>query len=227
MTSPSSGMIRWKRQATWATMAATLAAAGWLAGCTTAPAVDPGVFVPSPLGKVTVFNRKSSGSFGSGESQVRWTHEATTWEGRPVVKAKIDGGPGNLLEPQTYAMVAMLNPAGQPTMSFDPPLGYGRTLKVGDSWTAQHTVTVYPSMNKVPYQITYKVLAYEKVTVPAGTFDTFKVESTDSAGETVVVWTAPAIGQNVIRRIQDRSAQARQGIGHQEGELAVLQLPPK
>ncbi len=48
-------------------------------------------------------------------------------------------------------------------------------MTVGSSWPATH-----PSVLDTVWQDTYTVTAYEKVTVPAGTFDAFRIEGTES-----------------------------------------------
>lgn len=70
-------------------------------------------------------------------------------------------------------------------------------LKVGNKIT--NTVTVVGRDGKnYSSTVTIVVAAYEKVTVPAGTFDTFRVEES-RAGESArnIHWWAPALAQSV------------------------------
>lgn len=77
-------------------------------------------------------------------------------------------------------------------------------MTVGDTWNSTH-----PSVEDTIWQDTYTVAAYEKVTVPAGTFETFRIEGKESnlskgTARSVVsgtggftVWYAPAVKWHV------------------------------
>lgn len=56
-------------------------------------------------------------------------------------------------------------------------------MKVGDSWSSQHQVTLHASSKVVPLTMNYRVEAYAKATVPAGSFNAYLVVSTGSNGE--------------------------------------------
>lgn len=192
------------------------------AGCATAP---PGAFVPQPDGTVTVFHRVSSGSYGTVEGLVTWAHQAGTWQGRPVVMAVSQQAGTNVLDAERHQMIASLNAAGQPMMSFDPPVGVRYPLEVGQAWTARHQMTVHARNTTVPYEVSYRVEAYESVTVRAGTFMAFRVRYSDNFGESFTLWTAPAQGLSTVKRILHRPATHPQGAGHLEGELVSVRQP--
>lgn len=193
------------------------------AGCATAPA--PGNYVAAPKGTVATYHRQSTGSYGTVNGPVSWTHDEQMRAGS-VVAALVSPQAGtNLLDPRTNALIATLDTAGRPGFTFDPPLGYAWPLEVGKSWTTTYTVTNHGAARTVPMAITYRVDAYEEITVPAGSFHTFRMLSTDSLGEVTQQWTAPALGIQTVRRILDRPATHPLGAGHLEGRLTSIVRP--
>lgn len=205
-------------------LACTAAAAALLAsGCASAPPL--GEFQFQPDGTVIQFHRVSSGSYGKADGPVVWTQSRDTWQGKPVVKAASNNAGINLVDPSTHGLIATLNNAGQPMFSFEPPLAYAWPLEVGKAWTSQHTMTVHAAKRQVPMTVSYRVEALEDVTVPAGTFKTFRVVTTDNFGEVQRVWTAPYLGLGTVKRILDRSASHPNGAGHLEGVLTSRTLP--
>jgi hypothetical protein len=75
-------------------------------------------------------------------------------------------------------------------------------LKVGNKTSG--AVTVTRGIMNFTSTITMEVVAYEKVTVPAGTFDAFRVEE-NKAGEATrnIHWWAPALSQSVKESFPD------------------------
>lgn len=202
---------------------AALLASLWMAGCASPPA--PGTLVPMPDGTITTFQRVSSGSYGTVNAPVTWVHGQRQWQGRTVVEAASPQAGTNLLDPVTHRTIATFNPMGDLVMSFEPALGYQWPLAVGKTWTDRHTVTLHPSGRQVPLEVSYRVESREDVTVPAGTFKTWKVVATDSLGEVQQYWTAPEFGLPTIKRISDRPATHPQGAGHLEGVLTAVRRP--
>ncbi len=201
----------------------TLVASVWLAGCASPP--TPGMMVSMPAGTVTTFQRVSTGSYGTVNAPVTWVHGEREWQGRTVVEAASPQAGTNLLDPATHRTIATFSAKGDLVMSFEPAVGYQWPLAVGKTWTDRHTVTLHPSGRQVPLQISYRVEAREDVTVPAGTFTTWKVVGTDSLGEVQQYWTAPELGLPTIKRISDRPATHPQGAGHLEGVLTAVRKP--
>lgn len=88
---------------------------------------------------------------------------------------------------------------------FDPPQYTvpGGLLQVGKTWTSAYQVTYAPAMNTPARMMTMegRIVARERVTVAAGTFDAFRMEvggrAVDSRGEqpspAVVLWMSPDI----------------------------------
>lgn len=206
----------------------TLAAAtctAWVllsAGCASTPT---GAYVPLPEGTVSTFHRVSSGSYGNADGLVAWDHRAGTWQGKPVLMAVSPQAGTNVMDAGTHQLLAVLNTAGQPVTTFDPPTGPRYPLEVGQAWTARSQMTLHTRNTTLPYEVSYRVEAYESVTVPAGTFMAFRLHYTDNFGETFTVWTAPAQGIATVKRILHRPATHPQGAGHLEGVLTSVKRP--
>lgn len=201
-----------------------LTVAALTAGCATAPP-RADRFVEAPIGTVTVYHRQSSGSFGTVDGPVTWRVARAEWQGQPVLASASPQAGTQLYEPGSHAMVAVLNPMGQPTVSYAPPIGVRWPMQVGDQWRTTHEVTLYPSMRKTSVEVNWKVEAHETITVPAGAFKTFRVTTTSSIGESETVWTAPELGLGVVKRHTVRTASHPQGAGELRGELVSRTLP--
>ena len=178
----------------------------------------------TPAGTVMTFHRKSSGSLGTFDGPVVWTISHGTWEGRPAVMQMARLG-GSAFDPKTHANMATLDAEGKATMVFDPPVGYQWPLQVGKTWTSKHTATTPATGRSVPLEVTWKVEAWEDVTVPAGTFKTYKVVTTNNFGEVETRWTAPGTGIVLAKRLVTRPATHPQGAGELEAVL-LSQVPP-
>ncbi len=206
-----------------ATFAATALAASLLAVPSLAqPVADSPA--ATPAGTVMTFHRKSSGSLGTFDGPVVWTISHGTWEGRPAVMQMARLG-GSAFDPKTHANMATLDAEGKATMVFDPPVGYQWPLQVGKTWTSKHTATTPATGRSVPLEVTWKVEAWEDVTVPAGTFKTYKVVTTNNFGEVETRWTAPGTGIVLAKRLVTRPATHPQGAGELEAVL-LSQVPP-
>lgn len=193
------------------------------AGCATAPPAGERIAAP-PMGTVTTFHRKSSGSLGTFDGPVVWTNVPGTWQGRPMVS--VGSAQGVFLhDPATMALVATLSPAGQPQMGFEPPIDYAWPLQVGQTWTSTHTLTLYPSGRTLPLTNRYRVESWGDVTVPAGTFKAFKLVWDNNLGEVETRWVGVADGIPTVKRHVERPATHPQGAGVLDAELVSVQAP--
>ena len=68
-------------------------------------------FVRSPPGTVSVFQRKTSGSFGNQEDRVTYNHGRTTWQGKPAVLIESPQVPAQVHDMETGAQIASLTRA--------------------------------------------------------------------------------------------------------------------
>jgi hypothetical protein len=205
--------------------AATLAFA--LGGCAlpSAPPADPGAFVEPPAGTVTRFERIATGSLAPGPARFEWTHGRQTWDGRTVFAAVSPQFGSQLHDPVTHALVATLGPDGATRFVYDPPLGLRFPLVVGQGWDATTTVRA-PGLAPLALAVRFDVEAREEVDVPAGRFTAYRVRVLNSLGDAETVWTTPALGLGVVRRVVERAATHPAGPGRQETRLVERTLPP-
>ena len=197
-----------------------------VSGCATPPPAADRMVI-SPMGTVLTYHRKSSGSLGTYDGQVVWTHAPATWQGQPVIAFGAPQAGVALHDPASFATRAMLSADGKPVMAFDPPIDYAWPLTVGQTWSTQYAVTLYPSGAKVPMKRDFKVEGFEDVTVPAGTFKAWKLSWKDSTGETETRWISPAQGIATVKRHVERPATHAQGPGVLDAELLSRVLPPR
>lgn len=138
------------------------------------------------------------------------------YEGRML--RKYESPAGSVLQSPLAGTVAVLGPAGQPQMRYDPPLDFNFPFIVGKSWTAHHELTVGAS-TKMPMTTLWKVEAYEDITVPAGTFKAWRVVMTDNFGFRQTNWSMPDTVGMYAKRISVRPP------GHPQGEgMQVLEM---
>jgi hypothetical protein len=148
-------------------------------------------YVAPPVGSTWTQAQRNTGSYGTGTAQVPYKRGERMWEGKLmgtiespqlVILATADGG-----------WATMLSADGKPILSYEPPLDYDWPLVVGKTWTKSYKMTVHAKNQIFPFEDTYKVEAYEDVTVPAGTFKAFRI-SLSSTGAQDVYWFAPELG---------------------------------
>jgi len=209
-----------------ALLASAATASVLAAGCASAPPVAEKMMVP-PMGTVVTFHRKSSGSLGNFDGQVVWTYSPATWQGQPMIAFGAPQAGVSLHEPGAFGTVAVLNAAGQPQYSFDPPMNYQWPLVVGQSWSSKFTMTMLPSGRKVPMTVDYKVEAWEDVSVPAGNFKAYKLTWSNSMGEVETRWMSPMEGHATIKRHVERPGSHPQGAGVLDAVLLSRVLPAK
>jgi hypothetical protein len=78
--------------------------------------------------------------------------------------------------------------------TFDPPLIVLGPLRIGAHWSTSAAM-VFPSKFRAssPTEVAGRVVGFETVTVPAGTFRAFRVEQVTN-GRACTAWHAPGIG---------------------------------
>lgn len=189
-----------------------------LTGCASAPPAAMR-YVPPAVGSTVEYRVTNTGSFGSGSGAVAMTVSEVTYEGRKLRKYETPSG-ATLQSPQA-STVAVLNAAGQPLMRYDPPLDFNFPLVVGKTWTADHELTVGPSL-KMPMKTSWKVEAYEDITVPAGTFKSWRIVMTDSFGFRQTSWSVPETMGMFAKRISQRPQGHPQGAGTQVLEMTKV-----
>jgi len=201
---------------------AALALALVSGGCATTAPKGSESYVAPPLGSTFTYSQSNTGSFGSGTTQVTQKVTERTWEGKRMTAIVTPTGM-SLLNAEG-AFVAMLGPNDTPILSFDPPMGYDYPLVVDKTWTKSCRMTVHAAQRTVPLDNTFKIEAYEEVTVPAGKFKAFKLIYFNTVGEEFTSWLIPELGQSV-KRVQKRTAKYPAGPGTRDEELVSYTIP--
>jgi hypothetical protein len=201
---------------------AGLASALVSGGCATTAPKGVESFVAPPLGSTFTYSQSSTGSFGSGATQVTQKVAERMWEGKRMMSIVSPAGV-NVFDADG-TVPAMLGPNGEPLLSFDPPMGYEYPLVVGKTWDKSCQLTVGAGKHVMPLHATWQIEAYEEVTVPAGKFKTFKVIYSNSVGEEFTSWFIPELGQSA-KRVLKRSAKWFRGPGTREEELVSYTIP--
>jgi hypothetical protein len=191
-----------------------------LGGCALTPRAER---FPTPqIGTTYTIERSDTGSFGSGTTQITLKVAERMWEGKRMIAYV---APRNVTVSTPEGLwAAILAPDEKPIMIFDPPIGWEYPLEVGKTWTKSYRVTIPATKQTIPFDSTSKVEAYEQVTVPAGTFKTFKIVSSDTTGIETVSWSNPEVGM-FIKRSETRTAKYPAGPGTRETQLVSYTIP--
>jgi len=183
-------------------------------GCAMTPKAER--YVAPPVGTTYTTSQSNTGSYGSGTTQSTMKVTERMWEGK---RATAFASPtGVIVLNADGAWSAMLGPDDKTIMSWDPPIGPDYPLEIGKTYTKSYRVTVHATKQTIPFDITWKVEAYENVTSPAGTFKGFKISYSDTLGGESMMWYMPELGF-IGKRIERRTAKSQSGIGTRESEL--------
>ena len=169
-----------------------------------------------PAGSTWGYERRDSGSFGSGI--VQYTTKSLgeqTWQGRKVYAHEAPEAT-LLLEVPSSKFVAFVK-GTKPLMSFDPPIGFDYPLWVGKTWTSSHLTTNHVSGKTSTVEMRWNVEAKEEIKVPAGTFKVFRVTNTDPTTENTN-WWSPELGIFIKTKSQ-RTEKHPMGPGVRETQL--------
>lgn len=170
-----------------------------------------------PAGSNWEVAQRSTGSYGK-DILLRVTRAEAVWQGKPVLTFVNSLGMTTVLAPSGH-WVAITGRDGQTITSWDPPLGFDYPMTVGKSWTTPYRMTL-GNGKTVPYDLSCRIEAHEKVTVPAGTFDAFKVACTTNIGNDETYWINPDMGVFIKTQLR-RTDKSPFGPGTQEAELVT------
>lgn len=191
-----------------------LAAASLLtAGCA-GPPPRADRYVPPPQGAVTVYEVTDSGSFGTAVRRVPIRMGMLDFEGRRLLRYETPAG--STLQNDRVGVVALIDPRGEPAARYDPPMEWPWPLEVGKTATTRHQLTLLPAGRTVPLSVDWRIEAQEDVTVPAGSFRTWRIVFTDSMGQRVTLWSVPEGMGMFARRVIERLPNHPQGAGRQD-----------
>jgi hypothetical protein len=191
-------------------------------GCaTTGPTTE--AWKPPPPGSTYVVARRNTGSWGSGSSQIRTSVGERSWNGTNVVT--FTSPQGATVYSKDNRLIAFLDPAGKTIMTWEPPdSGHGLRfpLSVGKTWTERGQIRMADG-KLLPHENECRVEAREAVSVPAGSFDAFRIRCTSPRGLETTQWYAPEPGLTV-KSVQVRSASNPfGGAGTRDDELVSLE----
>lgn len=136
--------------------------------------------------------------------------EDGTYEGKPV--HRVSGGIDTLVvDKGTSNLIATLR-MGKEASAYSPHDGtFSWPLYVGKSWTASYTYRDnVRGMSMGPIKVDYRVAAYEDVTITAGTWKVFRIESEAGGSSFSTIWYAPEI-KLIVKRVNETT------IGHPFG----------
>jgi hypothetical protein len=190
------------------------------ASCAMAPVADR--WVAPPIGSTYTISQSDTGSFGSGTKQITLKVAEHMWDGKRMLAYVAPTGVNLTTLDGRWPVI--LGPDDKPIMTFDPPIGSDYPLEVGKTWTRSYRVTVHAANQTIPFDTTWKVEAYEDITVPAGTFKAFMIIYSDTLGTEQVTWSNPEVGM-WIKRIETRTAKHRAGPGTREYQLVSQNIP--
>ena len=199
-----------------------LAALALLLGGCAATVPPPKAWTPAPIGTSWSSMQRNTGSYGP-DQQMSITRVANIdWQGSPAMVLKTGTG-GSLVQQLTDGRwLATLAPDGRTVATYDPPAGWTPPLTVGERWNRQQKVTNVGTGRTTSYEWNCQVAAFETVTVPAGTFDAYRVECNTTLDTQDVYWTAPGVHPFLKTRFV-RGPKHPAGPGTQESQL--LKLP--
>jgi len=180
-------------------------------------------YVTAPLGSTFTYVVHATGSYGSGTTQVTLKIEEREWQGK-TFRASVSPQGATLSDPSKGGWVVSLGPDGKAVISFDPPMNWGhRPYEVGQTGATTYHVTAYATNKTSSFDATWKIEAYEDVTVPAGTFKVFRVSWSDTSGNENMEYYIPEIGA-YAKRSWRRTDKARAGAGTRDIELVSYTL---
>lgn len=186
--------------------------------------IEPQVerYTPPPVGTTYERDIRATGSYGKSYRETSKYVGMRQVMGRPMHVHERSTGQNSMLVPEGSWVGQFKDDA--PIFTFDPPLGMGFPMKVGKTVSRDVRLTLHAQKRVIPFKATWKVEAYEDVTVPAGTFKTFRVAYEDTNGTQGTWWSDPDNGI-FVKWSARRTGKHPAGPGTQDGELLKVNLP--
>src|SRR5215813_11290609 len=146
-------------------------------------------------------NFKLSGSLGSGtrEVTIQWLGEVD-WDGKRVMGLQV-GAPGSYYYYDAQRRLLAQLREGKPVVTFRPyETLYDWPLFVGKSWLTEFQEIHHDRNQTLEEKLVYTVEAFEEITIPAGTFKTFRIRCV-TPEERDIVWYEPKLGMQIKARL--------------------------
>lgn len=176
-------------------------------------------WTPPPPGSTWQVSQRNTGSYGK-DADIQVTRGDGVWQGNKVVTMAISPIGVSIMALPNAKWMAFVGKDGKPLTTFDPPIGYEYPLKVGKTWKTHHRMTNFMTGGVLDFDYSCVVENIERVTVPAGTFDAFKIVCENEYSRDVS-WTSRDTGLNVKTDFLRKPGHPS-GEGTQKAELVVL-----
>ncbi|MDH4095537.1 MAG: hypothetical protein OEV81_12240 [Betaproteobacteria bacterium] len=173
-------------------------------------------YSPPPVGTTYERDIRQTGSYGKSFREVSKYLGERSVMGRTLFAHERSTGQTSMLD-SGGGWVGQFK-GESPIFTFEPSMTVGYPMKVGKTTTKEVRLTMHAQKRVLPFQSTWKVEAYEDVTVPAGTFKAFRVSYQDSLGATGMNWINPDTGI-FVKWSNRRSEKHPMGAGTQDAEL--------
>jgi hypothetical protein len=164
-----------------------------------------------PPGSTLTVKTNRAGSLGSGtrEATDEWLGEVE-WEGKRAVVVGARGAVQFYWDKELHLRAHVRD--GKPFQTYDPaePL-YDWPLFVGKSWSSETRINYLERNLTLEDKQVFTVDAFEEITVPAGTFKTFRIRLM-SPNQRYVYWYEPKLGM-VLKVDWERLAAHPFGVG--------------
>jgi hypothetical protein len=190
-----------------------------LSSCATAPP-RADRYVAPPAGSTWVNARVDTGSYGSSSTQLPMTRGEQVWQGIRVIT--FETPENTLLASPSGDYIAQVKD-DKILVSWEPPLNLDWPLRVGKTSKRSYRMTLHTANRTVSYELEQKVEAYESVTTPAGTFNVFRVTSSDTLGNENIDWISTELGIFVKRSLR-RTVRHAQGPGTREMQIVSISI---
>ena len=199
------------------------------AACATAPVELPTGAVKIDAGIPAVGTKwvtKAIDHQSGGATEQTWIAVEVAYPGR-VVYSTTDGTDTRVFDKATRNWIATRRD-GKERAAASPDDGtFAWPLWVGRSWMASYT---YHDLERGrtwnPVQTWWKVAAYEDVTVPAGKFKAFRLESTPGTNNAtqITFWYAPEV-KLTVKHVMERTSGHYLGYGKVTTEVVKYEQP--
>ena len=187
------------------------------AGCASPPRAER--YVGMPVGSTWTSQLRNTGSYNPGPSETAGKIVTVVYKGQTHNGFQL--GPNTFVTAPTGDWITQLGPDGKPVITWDPPIGFNFPLEVGKTWTRAFKMTTHANDRSVDIVSNAVVEAYEEVTVPAGTYKTFRIRATNNVGTDETFWYSPEHGI-FVKQFLKRTDKFALGAGTRESELKTL-----
>ncbi len=198
-----------------------LTGAAMLGGCAAVAPEEATTWNIPPPGSTWQQSQRNTGSYGK-DADIRVTRGEGAWQGSKVVTMTVAPSGASIMALPNGKWMAIVGKDGKPILTYEPPIGYEYPLKVGKTWNTHHRATNYMTGRVLEFDYNCVVESFERVTVPAGTFDAFKIVCENEYSRDVS-WSSRDTGLNVKMDFRRKPGNPS-GEGTQQTELVAVNM---